>query len=115
MTRMANMFPTIVKNLFSRPVTRRYPFKDLREPFAGSRGKIQFDTGKCDLCGDCARICPGAAIEVSLDERQITYNPFKCIYCGFCVETCLQQAITQDTAYAAPAVSKEVEVISIPA
>ena len=76
------MFPTVVKNLFSRPATRRYPFKDVREPFLGAKGGIYFDSNKCDLCGDCARICPAAAIEVSLEDRQITYDPFKCIYCG---------------------------------
>jgi len=65
------MFPTIVKNLFSRPVTRRYPFKDIREPFPGYRGSIHFDSNKCDLCGDCARVCPADAIEVSLENRQI--------------------------------------------
>ena len=109
------MFPTIVKNLFSRPATRRYPFKDIREPFSGYRGKIQFDNTKCDLCGDCGRVCPAAAIEVSLENRQITYNPFKCIYCGTCMETCLPRAISQDKYYAMPAAAKEAETITVPA
>lgn len=109
------MFPTIVKNLFSRPVTRRYPFKDIREPFPGYRGSIHFDSDKCDLCGDCARVCPADAIEVSLENRQITYDLFKCIYCGNCVETCLQQAISQDKYYTKPAATKETETISVPA
>ena len=109
------MFSTIVKNLFSRPATRRYPFKDIREPLSGYRGKINFDGTKCDLCGDCARICPSDAIEVSLENRQIQYNPFKCIYCGTCVETCLPRAISQDKYYAKPAAGKEAETISVPA
>lgn len=108
------MFPTIVKNLFSRPATRRYPFKDIREPFPGYRGSIHFDSDKCDLCGDCARVCPADAIEVSLENRQITYDLFKCIYCGNCVETCLQQAISQDKYYTKPAATKEAETISVP-
>jgi len=109
------MFPIIVKNLFSRPATRRYPFKDIREPFPGYRGSIHFDTNKCDLCGDCARVCPAEAIEVSLENRQITYDPFKCIYCGTCEQTCLQQAISQDKHYSKPAAAKQAETITIPA
>ncbi len=114
------MLPTIVKNLFSRPATRRYPFKDLREPFPGYRGRISFDPNKCDLCGDCARVCPAAAIEVSLEigvnqeKGQIKYDPFKCIYCGTCVETCCPQAISQDRYYTKPSTVKDVEIISVP-
>ena len=109
------MFTTIWKNLFSRPATRRYPFKDVREPSSGYRGKIYLDSSKCDLCGDCARICPADAIEVSLENRQWRYNPFKCIYCGSCVEICLPQAISQDKHYTAPAVNKQEDLIKIPA
>ena len=67
---MASMFPTILKNLFSRPVTRRYPYKDIREPPPGYRGKISFDNKKCDLCGDCGRVCPTKAIEVDEQIKQ---------------------------------------------
>jgi ech hydrogenase subunit F len=108
------MLPTILKNLFSRPATRRYPFKDIREPFPGYRGRIYWDVGKCDLCGDCARVCPSEAIKVSLGNSQITYDPFKCIYCGTCVETCLPRAISQDKYYTKPAATKGVETISVP-
>jgi ech hydrogenase subunit F len=108
------MFPTIVKNLFSRPATRRYPFQDVREPFIGSRGSIYFDSNKCDLCGDCARVCPAAAIEVSLENRQITYDPLQCIYCGTCEQTCLPRAITQDNHYTKPTATKEAEIINVP-
>ncbi len=108
------MFPTIWKNLFSRPATRRYPFKDIREPFAEYKGRIYFDSNKCDLCGDCARICPSRAIEVSLANRQITYDPFKCIYCSDCVQACLPRAISQDKHYTRPAPAKEAETISVP-
>ena len=112
---MPRMFPTIWKNLFSRPATRRYPFKDIREPFLGYRGKIYFDTNKCDLCGDCARVCPAEAIEVDLENRQIKYYPFRCIYCGTCVETCLPQAITEDEHYSPPNTEKIEELYKIEA
>jgi len=112
---MAWMLPTIIKNLFSRPATRRYPFQDIREPFPGYKGKIYWDVSKCDLCGDCARVCPAEAIEVSLENRQIKYDPFKCIYCGTCMQTCLPMAISQDKHYTKPAAAKAVETISVPA
>jgi ech hydrogenase subunit F len=110
---MASMFPTIWKNLFSRPVTRRYPYKDIREPPPGYRGKISFDNKKCDLCGDCGRVCPAKAIEVDEKIKQITYDPFKCIYCATCVQTCPELAISQDTHYTAPGKTKQSETISI--
>jgi ech hydrogenase subunit F len=112
---MAWMFPTIVKNLFSRPATRRYPFKDIREPFPGARGSIYFDTKKCDLCSDCVRVCPAEAIEVDSENKQIKYYPFRCIYCGTCVETCLQGAITQDAHYSPPNAEKIEELYKIEA
>jgi ech hydrogenase subunit F len=112
---MARMLPVIVKNLFSRPATRRYPFKDIREPFPGYRGKVYWDVSKCDLCGDCARACPSQAIEVNVEKKEITYDPFKCIYCGTCVQTCLPRAINQDKHYTKPATAKQVEKMSIPA
>jgi ech hydrogenase subunit F len=100
------MFPTILKNLFTRPVTRRYPFFDTREPFPDARGRLYFDTNKCDLCGDCARVCPADAISVDTEGQEIRYNPFKCIYCASCVQTCLQLAISMDNHYMPPAYQK---------
>jgi ech hydrogenase subunit F len=111
--KMPWMFFTIWKNLLSRPATRRYPFKDIREPFPGYRGKIIFDASKCDFCGAYAKICPSVAIEVKREEKQIIYNPFKCLYCGTCVETCHLAAIRQDGHYASPAIDKQTETTSL--
>ena len=98
-----------MKNLVSKPATRRYPFADKREPPAGFRGKIRFDAAKCDQCGDCERACPAGAIQVQTQPKQTLYDPFSCIYCGTCVDTCLQQAITQDIHYTPPATTKQTE------
>ena len=109
------MFPTIIKNLFSRPVTRRYPFFDTREPFPEARGRLYFDTNKCDLCGDCARVCPADAISVDTESQELHYNPFKCIYCATCVQSCLQLAITMDNHYVLPAYQKGEEIYKVKA
>ncbi len=104
---MAWMAKTVIRNLFSKPATRLYPFRK-RETFFGARGVISFDPLKCDLCQDCARVCPGKAIEVNVLGKNIDYYPFNCIYCGTCVDTCLQRAITQDKHYAPPLAAKNV-------
>jgi ech hydrogenase subunit F len=107
------MIFTIWKNLLSRPVTRRYPFKDIREPFPKYRGKIVFDGDKCNLCGACAKLCPSMAIEIAREEKQISYDPFKCIYCGTCAQTCPRKAINQDEHYTPPATFKKTETTSV--
>ena len=109
------MFITILKNLVSKPATRRYPFKDIRKPVAGYRGKIIFDAETCKLCGACARLCPAKAIEVNRQTRVVKYYPFNCIYCGTCMEGCPSQSIVQDTHYAAAAFTKPTETFNVPA
>jgi ech hydrogenase subunit F len=109
------MILTILKNLFSSPVTRRYPFNDIREPVKGYRGKISFDESKCKLCGMCSRVCPAKAIEVHRHIHQITYHPFNCIYCGACKDGCPAHAIVQDARYTSPAAAKAVETFTMPA
>ena len=105
------MLPTIIKNLFSKPATRKYPFEK-REPFEATRGRLYWDMEKCDLCGDCARVCASSAIEVDEEKGEIRWDPFKCIYCRLCVESCLQKAITMDKHYMPPEYEKRVEIIT---
>ena len=105
---MPHMLPAIVKNLFSKPFTVKHPFVK-RVPFPEHRGFITFDMTKCDLCRDCERFCPPAAIKVDPDAKVITYEPFKCIYCHLCVENCLQRAIKADYNYTSPSYVKEIK------
>jgi ech hydrogenase subunit F len=109
------MLPTVMKNLFSRPATRRYPFLDMREPFPEARGRLLFDANKCDLCGDCTRVCPADAISVDTGGQELHYDPFKCIYCATCVQTCLQRAISMDNHYTPPRYQKAEETYKVPA
>jgi ech hydrogenase subunit F len=108
---MSHMLPTIVKNLFSKPATRRYPYEK-RPPFKNSRGRIKFDMTRCDQCGDCQRVCPSGAIEIQEKEKLIVYDPFRCIYCWVCMETCLQKAISAEEQYHAPDYQKAQEKYS---
>jgi ech hydrogenase subunit F len=105
------MLPTIIKNLFSRPATRRYPYVR-REPFTGARGRVHFDMEKCNLCTACARVCPANAIIVDKENKTIEYDPFACIYCGNCADSCPRKAITMDIFYSLPAVEKSQEQLS---
>ena len=100
-----SMLPQIVKNLFSKPATRKYPYEK-RAAFERSRGKITFDQTKCDHCGDCQRLCPAGAIEVDAKAKKIEYDKFRCVYCWVCAENCLQGAIKAENEYACPALEK---------
>lgn len=51
----------------------------------------RIDLERCDLCGECASICPTNAITIS--NREITVTPVSCISCGACVTACPEEAI----------------------
>jgi ech hydrogenase subunit F len=99
------MIARLVKNLMSGPVTRRYP-AEKRAPFPDARGSIELDLAKCDLCGDCARLCPSEALTSDEKKRVLTYNPYRCIYCRLCAESCLHQALVARLTPSPPADSQ---------
>ncbi len=76
-----------LRNLFARPATRRYPI-EVRPPFPGARGTIEFDVDTCVFCNLCARRCPAAAITCSREERYFSIDQLRCIACGVCAEVC---------------------------
>jgi ech hydrogenase subunit F len=82
-----------LRNLVSRPVTRRYP-TEIRPRFAGARGTIEFDVDTCVFCMLCARRCPAAAITVSREDRYFAIEQLTCIGCGVCVEVCNKGSLT---------------------
>lgn len=103
------MIPTVIRNLFKGPATRRYPYEK-REPFKDARGKVSWDMAKCDLCHDCERLCPVMAIVVDEENKRITYDPFLCIYCRTCAEGCFHGAILCSLEYKSPDTEKTKEV-----
>jgi len=100
------MMPNILKNLFSSPATRKYPF-ETRQYWAGARGQLQIDLARCVFCGLCQRICPAQAITQYGNKKDpdvtIDYNPFACIYCARCAEKCPSGAIYIHESHAVPA------------
>ena len=82
-----------LRNLFSKPATRRYPY-EIRPRFEGARGTIVFDVETCNLCMLCMRRCPAAAITVSREDRTWAIEHLTCIGCNVCVEVCAKKSLT---------------------
>jgi len=91
------MVPRALRNLVSRPATRRYPTEP-RPLFDGARGTIEFDVETCNYCMLCARRCPAAAITVNRDERTWVIEHLTCIACNICVEVCAKKSLTMSPA-----------------
>lgn len=87
------MVPRALRNLASRPATRRYPY-EVRPRFEGARAKIVFDVSTCNYCMLCMRRCPAAAITVSREERTWSIEHLRCIACNACVEVCAKKSLT---------------------
>ncbi len=87
------MVPRALRNLVSRPATRRYP-SEIRPRFDGARGTIEFDVETCNYCMLCMRRCPAAAITVVREERMWSIEQLTCIACNVCVEVCAKKSLT---------------------
>lgn len=78
--------------LVSKPPTRRYPL-EVRDPFPGARGTLEFDLDSCIFCMLCARKCPTGAITCLRDERYFAIEQLNCIACGICVDVCSKDSL----------------------
>lgn len=86
-----------LRNVVSRPATRRYPV-EVRPPFAGARGTLEFDLDTCVFCNLCARKCPAVAITCNRDEKYFAIDQLSCIACGVCVDVCNKNSLRLSTA-----------------
>ena len=102
---MYKMLGRILKNLFSKPATRKYPV-DKREPFANARGCIDMDVSTCIFCGICQKKCPANAIKVNKETKTWEIDPYKCIVCNECVVVCPKKSIISNAHYNAPQYEK---------
>jgi len=93
------MTKTILKSLFSKPVTVKYPFGSPRVYHTNTRGKVLIEVQNCIFCGICQRKCPTAAIIVTKADKKWAINRLRCISCGACVDVCPKKCLKLDTQY----------------
>jgi len=95
------VIPQLIKNLFSRPMTVKFPYEAIPIP-DGYRGEHEYDIDSCTSCGLCARVCPNRAIEMVEAPAQHrghypkTYPQVdlgKCCFCGLCQDICMSGAM----------------------
>lgn len=90
--------------LFRKRATVLYPMERL-EPPERFRGRLHYDAGTCDLCGLCARDCPGMVIKVVREKIEkedgsvergghLEWEMDRCIFCGQCAQSCPTGSIT---------------------
>jgi ech hydrogenase subunit F len=102
---MLDFIPVALKNVFSKPATRNYPFVK-RASFDKQKGHIGIDIDACIFCGMCGRKCPVEALTVNRTERTWSIDRFKCVMCGACSESCPKKCLNIEAQYTAPANQK---------
>lgn len=104
---MFKLAKTILKNLFSSPPTRKYPYVT-REPFKRARGHVDININDCVFCGACQKQCPVGAISVDRDAKTWEVDNFKCITCEYCTEKCPKKCLSMGLEYSKPGTEKTV-------
>ncbi len=92
----------IIRSLFRRPVTERYPFERRAAP-ERFRGELFWDPAKCSGCQLCIKDCPANAIELIVLDRAnkrfvLRYHADRCIYCSQCVINCRFKCLNMSNA-----------------
>lgn len=104
---------TVVKNLFSAPVTKNYPAVQ-PEYKPRTRGKVAIDFDQCIFCGACQRKCPAGAITVDRAARKWTIERMGCIQCENCVYNCPKKCLSMDRYYTEPSTEKKIDTYERP-
>ncbi len=92
--------PEVIKNLFSKPATIKYPAVKA-EVFDAFRGRIVFTQSECIGCDMCVRVCPAKAIKIIPSEQTHAEKKIfdclmdlnHCIFCGACADACPKNAL----------------------
>lgn len=92
---------TMMKNLFSKPVTLAYPAGPAKVQDR-TRGQVAIEIDKCVYCTLCAIKCPAHAIKVDRNGKTWEIDRFACIQCENCVHVCNKNALSMDKHYTAP-------------
>ena len=101
MAKLMSFKNTVLKNLFSKPVTKNYPAEPAVYP-KRSRGHIEINIEHCILCGLCSMNCPSRAITVDRKAGTWTINRFDCVQCGYCTEKCTKKCLSNVPGYQEP-------------
>jgi formate hydrogenlyase subunit 6/NADH:ubiquinone oxidoreductase subunit I len=99
----AAFIPELLRHIFKKPATIRYPFEKLKVP-DDFRGTPVLKPELCIVCRACVRDCPAFAIEITtLSEEEkkykMTIHNDRCIHCAQCVESCPTKALFMDTEF----------------
>jgi len=95
MIRPGKMIIQILRSVFKKPATTKYPSvkSEMPDKF---RGKLKYYPEKCIGCLLCMRDCPSNAITIKKigDKKFIAeIDLSKCIYCAQCVDSCPKEAL----------------------
>jgi formate hydrogenlyase subunit 6/NADH:ubiquinone oxidoreductase subunit I len=108
--KIAPFLPELLRSLFKKPVTVRYPFEKTPVP-AGFRGNVVFDAPKCIGCNICVNDCPAEAIEIiRVSETEKKFNMLlhndRCIHCAQCVDSCPTKTYHMDGEFEVAALNR---------
>ncbi len=101
MARIMRFAPTMLKNLFKKPVTVNYPAEPIQFP-EHSRGHIEIDIDSCISCNLCALNCPSKAIKVDRVKGTWEISRMDCVQCGFCTSKCPKKCLHIVPGYTSP-------------
>jgi len=103
---MFKMTPNVMRNLFHKKATRRYP-RQIRPTFENVRGALFNEIAKCTFCGACAIKCPSQCISVDKKAGLWIYDLFACVFCGICVDICPAESLHQQSEHRLPLPGRE--------
>ncbi len=102
---ITNFKKQVIKNLFSKPATRLYPFEE-RVYTERTRGHVANDMDLCVLCGLCSIKCPTHAITVDKAGQTWSIRPMSCIQCRCCVDNCPKKSLSMEPKFQEPGTEK---------
>ena len=103
----------LLRNLFSKPATERYPAAPREYP-GRSRGHLEFDPGNCILCNICGRSCPTGAINADKERRVLEIDRMSCVQCAYCADKCPKKCLAMVPGYTAPSPARKVDSFAVP-